>query len=134
MSSRNILIYVLAFLLVGSNLLWLESGLNQRAKANEPALFAASSSNPDCYPNEVARDLYFKQLLPLSAAVKASAQRGATRESIVSAATKAAEDSSVARQANVCVNRNDVESVGSFGLQFDAQGRLIGIATSVCAY
>lgn len=134
MSSRNILIYMLAFLLIGSNLLWLESGLHLRAKENEPTRLAATSSQPDCCPGQVAQDACHQQLFPLIAAVRAANVPGASRDAIAEAAQRAADNPGTIRRTMECMERGDVERVGAIGLEFDGQGRLRGATTTLCPY
>ncbi len=134
MSIRNVVIYVLALLLIGSNALWLVSGLHQRAGEQDPPLNAAISSNPDCYPDQVAQDIAQQQLVPLMAAVQAAGVQGTSRDDIVGAARRAVDAPGAMRRKMVCMERDDVERAGAIGLQFDELGRLRGATTVMCPY
>ncbi len=134
MSSRNILIYVLLFLLIGSNALWWASDRQHESIEGEPLLNAATSSTPDCYPNQVARDISRLQVVPLIAAVQAAALEGANRDSVVNAARRAADNPDVLPRKMVCMESDGVERVGAIGLQFDGHGHLQGATTAICSY
>ncbi len=134
MSSRNVLIYVLVFLLIGSNSLWWVSVTRPDEVVSVTASDAATSSSPDCHANQVAEDMYRLQLVPLIAAVQTAGTPGADRGAIVGAAQRAAEYPEVALRKMVCMERNGVERAGSIGLVFDGEGRLSGATTVACPY
>ncbi|CAN7227678.1 hypothetical protein LJR143_000725 [Pseudoxanthomonas sp. LjRoot143] len=134
MSTRNVLIYVLLFLLIGTNALWWVAGRHQGATEGEVLSNAATSSNPDCYPDQVAWDISRRQMVPLIAAVQAAGADGASRQSIVDAVRRAADNPDAVRRKMVCMERDGVERVGAIGLQFDDHGRLRGATTVMCPY
>ena len=132
MSNRNVLIYVLALLLIGSNALWFASRPPLHVDGVDSPSSAATSSSPECYPNQVAQDMSRLQLMPLAAAVRAAGEKGASRDDIVHAAQRAVDTPDTATRKMVCMERDDVERVGAIGLQFDDGGRLRGATTIMC--
>ncbi|MFT3668993.1 MAG: hypothetical protein QM795_10535 [Pseudoxanthomonas sp.] len=125
---------MLLFLLIGTNAHWWATGRDQKVIEGEGLLNAATSSNPDCYPDQVAWDISRRQLVPLIAAVQAAGVDGADRESIVDAARRAADNPNAVRLKMVCMERDDVERVSAIGLQFDDLGRLQGATTAMCPH
>jgi hypothetical protein len=132
MSNRNVLIYVLALLLIGSNALWFASRPPSQIGGIDSPSAAATSSSPECYPNQVAQDISRLQLLPLAAAVQAAGEQDASRDDIVRAAQRAIDTPDAEARKMVCMERDDVARVGAIGLQFDDQGRLRGATTVMC--
>jgi hypothetical protein len=121
MSKSNIAVIVLVITLIASNGLWAYASMS----GNTPA----RSSDLKSEQNKPTVDAYYDAILPLEAAIAASASPHASRESIVSAASGSRRPD----KPGTCMWDKDVVRVRGVGLQFDRSGKLIGATTSDCA-
>jgi hypothetical protein len=119
MSKSNITLNALMLTLLVSNGLWAYALYAHRGPTHRPLLACASRA-------EFA-DQYDSVVLPLIAAISASAEPGADRDSIAGAARKA-----VHSRGSFCMEQPDVVRVRDVGLKFDQAGRLVGASITHC--
>ena len=122
-SRSAVAILVLSTLLVSTNLLWAYPHL----LPNAPELPAEYR----CASDEHRLELMLRVAHPLAEAIAASAQPGATRESIIAAAS----GTSVHEHNRFCANGGTdpkIERVKFIALRFDDAGRLVGASSEPC--
>ncbi len=121
MSYSKIIILVLAGLLVVTNALWAYA----LTAPGAPEAKAEYRCSIDEHRTELDQEIVY----PLAAAIAASGRLGATKQSIVAAASN---PSSVDHQ--FCIRESDVVVKRRVGLRFDANGKLVGASTMLCPH
>lgn len=121
MSRLRISFFFVVLLLFVTNALWAYAGLDPQEPVKQRI-----NDDANCYPDEVAKDMYHDVVRPLVAATNAALERGATRDLILDRARTASGRNSF------CMEQDGVEKVGDIGLRFDASGRLTGVSITSC--
>ena len=119
MSKSRIAIIALACALVISNTLWAYS--LTFGKVPEPA------AQMKCEPSEQTAEIYDAIVVPLMGAIESSANPGATKDSVVSAASL-----SNLRDDSLCMDDQRVVRVHGVGLIFDKSEKLVGATATQC--
>ena len=81
-----------------------------------------------CAPDEHRMEIIEQVAHPLEAAIAASGVPGATKQSVVAAAS----EPNTPVSNRFCYDDQDAVTVGLVGLRFNAEGRLIGASTKRC--
>ena len=120
MSKPTIAIYVLLALLIGSNAIWLQRAKNEIAPSIEPI-------EMHCTRTEESAEIYNSIVLPLTDAITAAAQSGASKESILQSANSAGSGTTL-----ICIEDPAVVQVRGVGLRFNDNGQLTGATVAHC--
>jgi hypothetical protein len=120
MSRSAIAILSLVMLLVISNGMW--------AYALSIPAQPESTREFSCAPDEHRFEIMQRIALPLESAIAASAIPGATKQSVISAAS----DTNTPVSNRFCVGDPDTVTVGLVGLRFSENGKLIGASSKIC--
>src|SRR4249919_1402758 len=113
MSRTRILVIVLATLLLGSNALWAYTLVFPKA--------SEIKAEYGCSPSEEREELERLVVSPLKTAIAAAAAPGATKQSVISAASGKGEPGYL-----FCIQDSDIIINKRVGLRFDRNGRLNG--------
>ena len=120
MSKSAVSVYILIALLVGTNAMWLY-GVNRQNSALKTPIEVR------CTRTEESTQIYDSIVLPLTDAIAAAAKPGASKESIVRAASFAGFGTNP-----ICMNEPSVVGVRGVGLRFNDSGQLTGATVAHC--
>jgi hypothetical protein len=120
MSRSSIAILSLVMLLALSNGMWAYA-LSSSAQPEQTHEFT-------CASDEHRLEVLERIAHPLESAIAASAAPGATKQSVVAAAS----DASTPLSNRFCIGDQDVVTVDLVGLRFNENGKLIGASSKIC--